>query len=168
MNEPAKSSAGKLSISPPICDGFFSGDGSVCWGVSVGGVCCTCRWMQCRGVGLWHTGTYMCACVCTHLLTHIHTHKLAHTCSHPPQTHILPITHTHTHSHLSIKHRLLCTPFTHFFFNIQKHRLTPVHTQKHKVPQQIDLCGCTSSQSPRATETHSSHVWTRELDPKEG
>ena len=151
MNEPAKSSAGKLSISPPICDGFFSGDGSVCRGVSVGGVFCTCSWTQCWGVGLWHTGTYMFACVCTLPITHTHTHT---------HTHTLPFVHSSTGS---------CAHHLHtFFFYIQKHQLTPVHSQKHKVPQQIDLCSRTFSQSPRATETNSTHVRIRELDPKEG
>ena len=121
--------------------------------------------------GPWACGTqvHTCVHVCAHIYLLIYTHINLHTHAHTlPRLTFFP-SHTHTHSHLSIKHRLLCTPFTHFFFfNIQKHRLTPVHTQKHKVPQQIDLCGCTSSQSPRATETHSSHVWTRELDPKEG
>ena len=56
---------------------------------------------------------YIHACMCVHTLTRMHTHKLAHTCSHPPLTHILPITHTLI---CPFKHRLLCTPFTHFFF----------------------------------------------------
>ena len=92
-------------------------------------------------------------------------HRYIHVCMCVHTSH-----HTHTHTPICpFKHRLLCTPFTHFFFfYIQKHQLTPVHSQKHKVPQQIDLCSRTFSQSPRATETNSTHVRIRELDPKEG